>query len=292
MPRHDGHHDDHGPHESGKLITIPIVILAFFALTAGFANPTPLAGDALGVNLGEGVELLKKYVEPRYEPVALEPPVTPARAGEVARRHIVAQSPRKARAVKMPTRRGAVAPTPPEGSVCYFPKVKHAVPELGKILLSLGVVAVGYAAGDQLLPARSTSARPAPRRAHRAQHGSLDAGYPFLVNKYYLDILYENVIVRVVAHPISAKAAYWINQNVLDGTVDAVGEGGKRTGSGSTTTSTRRSSTVPSTVRARSRPKPVTGCRARSPARSTSTAHCIFGAAAVGAIVLVILNVG
>ena len=62
---HGGHHDDHGPHESGKLITIPIVILAFFALTAGFANPTPLAGDALGFNLGEGVELFKKYVEPR-----------------------------------------------------------------------------------------------------------------------------------------------------------------------------------------------------------------------------------
>ncbi|HSM66002.1 MAG TPA: NADH-quinone oxidoreductase subunit L, partial [Ilumatobacteraceae bacterium] len=41
----DGHGDGHGgePHESGKLILIPIVILAFFAVTAGFANPTPLA---------------------------------------------------------------------------------------------------------------------------------------------------------------------------------------------------------------------------------------------------------
>ena len=47
------------------------MILAFLALTSGFVNPTPLAGDALGANLGEGVELLKKYVEPRYEPVAI-----------------------------------------------------------------------------------------------------------------------------------------------------------------------------------------------------------------------------
>ena len=30
----DGHDDHGGPHESGKLILIPIVILAFFAVTA------------------------------------------------------------------------------------------------------------------------------------------------------------------------------------------------------------------------------------------------------------------
>lgn len=57
----------------------------------------------------------------------------------------------------------------------------------------------------------------------------LGAGHTFLVNKYYLDALYENVIVRAVAHPI-AQAAYWVNQHVLDGIVNAVGLGGKRTG--------------------------------------------------------------
>ena len=51
---------------------------------------------------------------------------------------------------------------------------------------------------------------------HAAQQGCCDAGHAFLVNKYYLDALYEKVIVRGVAHPI-AKAAYWINQNILDG---------------------------------------------------------------------------
>ncbi len=32
-----------GPHESGPLLIVPIVILASLALVAGLANPTPLA---------------------------------------------------------------------------------------------------------------------------------------------------------------------------------------------------------------------------------------------------------
>ena len=39
------------------------------------------------------------------------------------------------------------------------------------------------------------------------------AGYTLLVNKYYLDHLYTDVIVGGIKGPI-AKAAYWINQNV------------------------------------------------------------------------------
>ncbi len=47
--------------------------------------------------------------------------------------------------------------------------------------------------------------------------------YRFLWNKYYLDWLYEKVIARGVAYPI-ARAAYWINQNVLDGVVNGAGK--------------------------------------------------------------------
>ena len=58
---HDGHggHDDHGdahhgagPHESPKLILIPICILAFFAIVAGFTNATRVrrgVGELQGV---------------------------------------------------------------------------------------------------------------------------------------------------------------------------------------------------------------------------------------------------
>ncbi|MFM7898345.1 MAG: hypothetical protein ACKO97_05190, partial [Actinomycetota bacterium] len=44
----------------------------------------------------------------------------------------------------------------------------------------------------------------------------LGIGHSFLVNKYYLDHFYEKVVVRSVAYPIS-RAAYWFNQNILDG---------------------------------------------------------------------------
>ena len=57
----------------------------------------------------------------------------------------------------------------------------------------------------------------------------LGAGHRFLVNKYYLDDLYEKVIVFGIAHPIAA-AAYWTNQHVLDGIVNAIGIGGCKTG--------------------------------------------------------------
>jgi NADH-quinone oxidoreductase subunit L len=48
------------------------------------------------------------------------------------------------------------------------------------------------------------------------------AGYKLLVNKYYLDDLYEGVIVRGIREPI-AQGAYWINQKVLDGVVNGAG---------------------------------------------------------------------
>ena len=57
----------------------------------------------------------------------------------------------------------------------------------------------------------------------------LRGGYLFLKNKYYLDALYEGVIVRAIAHPIAA-ATYWFNQHVIDGIVNGVGHNTKKTG--------------------------------------------------------------
>jgi len=53
--------------------------------------------------------------------------------------------------------------------------------------------------------------------------------HTFLVNKLYLDHLYEKVIVRFVAYPLS-KAAHWTNQHILDGAVNGVGIAGKKSG--------------------------------------------------------------
>ena len=53
---------------------------------------------------------------------------------------------------------------------------------------------------------------------------ALKAGHTFLVNKLYLDRLYEGVIVAGIKGPVG-RCAYWINMNVIDGVVNGVGKG-------------------------------------------------------------------
>ena len=292
-PAHGGHHadehDDHGPHESGKLILVPIVILAFLALTSGFVNPTPLAGDALGANLGEGVELLKKYVEPRYEPVAIGE--TAGHAGESIQLLEVTPLPAAEAGAdgKDAYATGCGRTTPEPGTVCYFPKVKHAVPELSKILLSLGVVALGYAAaiGFCIVFYKNRN----PRLVGLTERSRIArGGYLFLKNKYYLDVLYQNVFVYFVSRPL-AKATYWFNQNVIDGVVNGVGTSGKKAGNWVYNNIDQK--IVDGAVNASGTVASETG-HGLQPVQSGKVNQygaLLFGAATVGAIVLVILNV-
>ena len=55
------------------------------------------------------------------------------------------------------------------------------------------------------------------------------AGYTFLEKKYYLDVLYENIIVAGIKGPI-ARGAYWFDQHVIDKIVNALGSGARRLG--------------------------------------------------------------
>jgi NADH-quinone oxidoreductase subunit L len=63
---------------------------------------------------------------------------------------------------------------------------------------------------------------------HLGPHGLTErlavahAGYAFLDNKYYLDDVYTDGVIGSIKGPI-ARAAYWVNQNVLDGVVNAAG---------------------------------------------------------------------
>jgi NADH-quinone oxidoreductase subunit L len=50
------------------------------------------------------------------------------------------------------------------------------------------------------------------------------AGKRFLVNKYYLDFLYEKIIVGGIKGPIAA-GAYWFNQHVIDNVLNYAGKG-------------------------------------------------------------------
>ena len=286
---HDDHHDDHGPHESGKLILVPIVILAFLALTAGFANPTPLAGDALGFNLGEGVEVLKKYVEPRHEPVALDQ--ISGHAGESVQLLEVTPQPaaEEGEGGKDAYATGCGRSTPEVGTACFFPKVKHAVPELGKILLSLAVVAIGYALAIGFCIAFYKN-KNAKLVGLTERNRVARAGYLFLKNKYYLDILYQRGFVYFVSRPL-AKATYWVNQHIIDGAVDGVGTGGKK--AGEFVYNRIDQPLVDGAVNASGTIASETGhgLQPMQSGKVNQYGALLFGAAAVGAIVLVILNV-
>jgi NADH-quinone oxidoreductase subunit L len=113
--------------------------------------------------------------------------------------------------------------------------------------------------------------------------------HTFLVQKYYLDHLYEKVIVRGIAHPI-AKAAYWVNQNVIDGIDNGAGRAGKGTGDWVYKNIDQR--IVDGAVNASGLVASESG-HALQPVQSGKVNQygaLLFGAAAVGAIVLILVN--
>jgi NADH-quinone oxidoreductase subunit L len=90
---------------------------------------------------------------------------------------------------------------------------------LAAVSVAIALFGIAIAAGYYLRGlGRGVLARNAPART----------GYKVLVNKYYLDNLYIDGIVRSIQYPI-AKLAYWINQNVIDGAVNGVGIGARKT---------------------------------------------------------------
>ena len=270
------HHDD-GPHESGPLILIPIVILAFFALTAGFLNATPL---------GEDWEQIKEYVEPSPEAVATEE-LRATGPGEMVVELAPAAEDGEGEEGGHST--GCGFEDPEAGTACFFPTVSHAEPTLPKILLSLAVVALGYAAAIAFCMAYYG------RRDERLEGLSqrspvLGAGLAFLERKYYLDDLYEKGVVHAVAHPI-AQASNWVNQHVIDGVVNGVGRSAKRFGQwtyrwidqGVVDGAVNGSGTVASETGHAMQPM--------QSGRVNLYSALLFGAATVGAIVLVLVNV-
>ncbi len=178
---------------------------------------------------------------------------------------------------------------PASEGVCFAPKVPHAEFKWSKAAISIGLVLFGIAIaawislgvfGDRKHPLKGLTER----------NRLAGAGHRFLVNKYYLDDLYEKIIVRGVAHPI-AKGAYWINQKVIDGIVDGAGRSGKRTGEWVYRNIDQR--VVDGAVDASGLVASESG-HALQPVQSGKVNQygaLLFGAAAVGAIVLIILNV-
>ncbi len=88
-------------------------------------------------------------------------------------------------------------------------------------LVSLAVVLAGIG-----ITWRAYAADGWPRGV-MARSSFLANAHRILVNKYYLDDLFINGIIRKIQYPI-ARAAYWVNQNVIDGVVNGVGIGSRK----------------------------------------------------------------
>jgi len=101
-----------------------------------------------------------------------------------------------------------------------WPELHHAPFTWAKASMSLAIVFAGIVISWFVSTALYT--RKDRRLVGLTQRvPALRVGYNFLINKYYLDALYENVIVKAIVGPI-AKGAYWFNQNILDGILHSV----------------------------------------------------------------------
>jgi NADH-quinone oxidoreductase subunit L len=107
-----------------------------------------------------------------------------------------------------------------------FPHLEHPEFNYGLAAFSLAVALLGLGVGFYFYAKRDEL----PALNGLTKRNSLaNAGYTFLVNKYYLDDLYENVIVDGTRGAV-ARASYWFNQHVIDGVVNAAGRGAVRAG--------------------------------------------------------------
>jgi NADH-quinone oxidoreductase subunit L len=157
-----GEYRGHGtPHESPRIMTWPLWILALGAVTLGFLN-LPAAFQVDGVV--EYATRFEHYVEPTFA----------------------------------------------------FPIINHPEFNLGLALISTAMAALG------IFSAWTYYTRATHPLKGLSKRQPFAFGYYALENKYGLDVLYTDYIVGGTKGPI-ARASNWVNQNVIDGVVNAVG---------------------------------------------------------------------
>ena len=107
----------------------------------------------------------------------------------------------------------------------YFPSISHATPSWSLAIVSTIVALLGLATAAYYYFVRVHRVSPAATELPNgltARFRVARGGYTVLANKYYLDWLYEDVIVAAVKGPI-ARGTYWFNQNVIDAVVNWAG---------------------------------------------------------------------
>jgi NADH-quinone oxidoreductase subunit L len=165
---------EHELHENGPRIVVPLMILAFLAITAGWTN---LPEKVFWVKIPTSAALrFEHYVQPT----------------------------------------GA-----------YFPHADlgFRAPEFTAWIAVVSLLAIIVGAGGVYLWYWKDKGPHGITEHNAIARG----GYRLLENKYYLDVLYTDVIVGSVKGPI-ARAAYWFNQNVIDGVVNMAGDTARKSG--------------------------------------------------------------
>jgi len=307
---HDSHdaHASHGPHESGWLITVPLIILATLALGSGFLNAAPF---------GEKWENFKKWVEPSAE--VINPTGIAYVVGGVGESRVASDTPTDSTVAPMEVategeqvavedpaashtegealmaeasgemhHESPCGTETPEQGVCMAPQIHHAPFKWSKAATSMLIVLAGFLLSlfmcIQLYEKKNKKFVGLTER-----NKALGFGYKLLVNKYYLDVLYEKIIVRSIAHPI-AGAVYRFNQKVLDGVVNGAGTTAKGIAGWVYRNIDQRvvdgavNGTGSVTHGAGSALRPVQS------GKVNQYGALLFGAAAIGALVLVIVN--
>ena len=294
---HDAHdeHASHGPHESGWLITAPLIILATLALGSGFLNAAPF---------GEKWENFKKWVEPSAEvvnPTGIAYVVGGAGQARIASdettdttipgEELLSAEPMAAASGEEEMHMEHESPcgteTPADG-ICVAPQIHHAPFKWSKAAMSMLIVFAGFFI-SLMLCIQLYEKKNKKLVGLTERNKVLGMGYKFLVNKYYLDVLYEKIIVRSIAHPI-ARGAYWFNQNVLDGIVNGAGVCAKTLAGWVYRNVDQR--VVDGAVNGAGSAAQGAGSALR-PVQSGKVNQygaLLFGAAAIGALVLVIIN--
>jgi NADH-quinone oxidoreductase subunit L len=105
-----------------------------------------------------------------------------------------------------------------------LPALEHAEFEAVKAVVSVGIALIGIGIAAYLWFQREELGR---FRGLTERNAAARAGYRFLENKYYLDDLYEKVIVYGIKAPI-ARVTYWFDQRGIDGVVNGLGRETRR----------------------------------------------------------------
>jgi NADH-quinone oxidoreductase subunit L len=265
---HDDHHDDHHASHSRPLpfaktdspwqLAAPILLLGILAVSAGYIN----------------MPVHQFYWFEHQTESAIGLPIAHEEGGEAAS----AEGGEAAAAEEGHSEALYAVPAPPKF------KWVNAAP--GLALVALGFLA-SLAMSLAVFGGRKNLFSPLVGLTRRNKVAG--GAHTVLVRKYGLDSLYENIIVRAVAYPIS-KAAYWFNQYVIDGIVNSAGKAGKETGNWVYRNLDQR--VVDGAVNASGLVASESG-HALQPVQSGKVNQygaLLFGAAAVGAIVLILIN--